>query len=202
MATLADLLRTGYKPPTESALSDPIKEHFRTLPQQIETNQRAMDKTMGGLDKTDFVTGQPNPNYYPEAMQEFTQNYAPNVIGATKAIMPRKELIGGMFDKVMGVFGKGQKIPQMPEGVVFENLHPNVQSKVKEGMIDPADAQWMSDYAHTEGSPLVETGTGAWKDQSEKMQNFVKRMEKGEISIPEHWQGEGGIKVGNSYSDK
>lgn len=39
MATLADLLRTGYKPPTDSALADPIKEHFRTLPQKFNENQ-------------------------------------------------------------------------------------------------------------------------------------------------------------------
>lgn len=41
MATLADLLRGGYTPPTASALADPIKEHFRTLPQQLEANQMA-----------------------------------------------------------------------------------------------------------------------------------------------------------------
>ena len=87
MATLADVLR-GYIPPTESALADPIKEHFRTLPQQLETNQRAMDKTMAGMYQTDFM-GKPNPNYYPEAMQEFTQNYAPNVMGSiSKVVTP------------------------------------------------------------------------------------------------------------------
>lgn len=85
MATLADALR-GYTPPTESALADPIKEHFRTLPQQLETNQRAMDKTMAGMYQTDFL-GKPNPNYYPEAMQEFTQNYAPNVMGSIKNVV-------------------------------------------------------------------------------------------------------------------
>jgi hypothetical protein len=85
MATLADVLR-GYTPPTESALADPIKEHFRTLPQQLETNQRAMDKTMAGMYKTDFL-GKDNPNYYPEAMQEFTQNYAPNVMGSIKNVV-------------------------------------------------------------------------------------------------------------------
>jgi hypothetical protein len=196
MATLAEILR-GYKPPTESALADPIKEHFRTLPQQIETNQRAMDKTMAGMDKTD-VMGRPNPNYYPEAMQEFTQNYAPNVLGATKAIMPRKEAISNIFDKIMNVFGKGQKIPQMPEGVVFENLHPIIQQRIKEGLIPPGDAQWMSDYANTPGIGLVETGTGAFKDQSEKMQNLVRRMEAGEVSIPKHWQGVGGVNVGGN----
>jgi len=85
MATLADALR-GYTPPTESALADPIKEHFRTLPQQLETNQRAMDKTMAGMYKTDIM-GKPNPNYYPEAIQEFTQNYAPNVMGSIKNVV-------------------------------------------------------------------------------------------------------------------
>jgi hypothetical protein len=79
MPTLAKVLR-GFTPPTTSALADPIKEHFRTLPQQLETNQRVMDKTMAGMDKTDIM-GRPNPNYYPEAMQEFTQNYSPNFMG-------------------------------------------------------------------------------------------------------------------------
>lgn len=88
MATLSDLLRAGYTPPTESPMADPIKEHFRTLPQQLETNQRAMDKTMAGMYKTD-VMGKPNSNYYPEAIQEFTQNYAPNVMGSiAKVVTP------------------------------------------------------------------------------------------------------------------
>jgi len=84
MATLAELLRGGYTPPTTSALADPIKEHFRNLPQTLETNQRAMDKTMAGMDKTDIM-GRPNPNYYPEAMQEFTQNYMP-IAGTVKNV--------------------------------------------------------------------------------------------------------------------
>ena len=41
MAKLADLLRAGYVSPKESALADPIKEHFRSLPQKFEENQRA-----------------------------------------------------------------------------------------------------------------------------------------------------------------
>lgn len=77
--TLADALR-GYTPPTTSALGDPIVEHFRTLPQQLATNQQAMDKTMAGIYKTDLGTGKPNPNYYPEAMGEFSQ-LMPNVGG-------------------------------------------------------------------------------------------------------------------------
>jgi hypothetical protein len=91
MPTLAEALR-GYQPPTTSALADPIKEHFRTLPQQIEANQRAMDKTMAGMYQTDFL-GKPNPNYYPEAMGEFTQNYMPAVMGSTNAVKTAKALL-------------------------------------------------------------------------------------------------------------
>jgi hypothetical protein len=89
MATLADVLRkTGYSQggtltapaPTAPTLTTILGEHIRTLPQQIEANQRAMDKTTAGMDKTD-IFGKPNPNYYPEAMSEFTQNYMPNFMG-------------------------------------------------------------------------------------------------------------------------
>jgi hypothetical protein len=91
MATLADVLRqTGYSQdgkltpvaPTAPTLTTILGEHIRTLPQQIEANQRAMDKTTAGMDKFD-IFGKPNPNYYPEAMKEFTQNYLPAFMGAT-----------------------------------------------------------------------------------------------------------------------
>lgn len=104
MATLSDLLRAGYKPPTESALGDPIVEHFRTLPQQLETNQRAMDKTMGGMYQTDFL-GKPNPNYYPEAMGEFTQNYMPAVMGSTTAVRMAKAMQNAMLPVEQGGLG-------------------------------------------------------------------------------------------------
>lgn len=106
MATLSDLLRNGYKPPTESALGDPIVEHFRTLPQQLETNQRAMDKTMAGMYKTDFL-GKPNPNYYPEAMGEFTQDYATNVLGTTKVV---KDVAKKLSPYVKNVFAGDEMI--------------------------------------------------------------------------------------------
>ena len=97
MATLAEALR-GFQPPTTSALADPIKEHFRTLPQQIEANQRAMDKTMSGMYKTDFM-GKPNPNYYPEAVSEFTQ-FMPNIMGSTI----NKTFIQGLRNNKIGEF--------------------------------------------------------------------------------------------------
>ena len=88
--TLASVLK-DYIPPTESALADPIKEHFRTLPQQLATNQQAMDNTMASMYKTDMATGQPNPNYRPEAMNEFTQMMP--MAGTIAKTLPRKELI-------------------------------------------------------------------------------------------------------------
>lgn len=111
MATLADALR-GYTPPTESALADPIKEHFRTLPQQLATNQQAMDNTMASMYKTDFM-GQPNPNYRPEAIQEFTQ-IMPGVMGSTKAVNTAKAL--------MSEFVPGVKAGE--EMIVHHNLTP------------------------------------------------------------------------------
>jgi hypothetical protein len=110
MATLAEVLR-GFTPPTTSALADPIKEHFRTLPQQLATNQQAMNQTMGGMYKTDFGTGKPNPNYYPEAMNDFTTQYLPAVMGSYLPSTPLKpnlevgtryvrEYLGGLAEKV------------------------------------------------------------------------------------------------------
>jgi hypothetical protein len=91
MPTLAEVLRkTGYSQggtlnapaPLTPTLTSILSEHIKTLPQQIEANQRAMDKTTAGMDKYD-IFGKPNPNYYPEAMKEFTQNYLPAFMGAT-----------------------------------------------------------------------------------------------------------------------
>ena len=104
MPTLADALR-GYQPPTTSALADPIVEHFRTLPQQLATNQQAMDKTMASMYKTDMGTGQPNPNYRPEAMNEFTQNYMPAIMGSTTAVRMAKAMENAMLPINQGGLG-------------------------------------------------------------------------------------------------
>jgi hypothetical protein len=156
VATLADVLR-GYTPPTASALADPIKEHFRTLPQQLETNQRAMDRTMGGMYQTDFL-GKPNPNYYPEAMGEFTQNYAPNVMGALapkkyigKALegMPTLLRVGNKLEE----FGTDQRLVDIAKnyaekkGIIY-----NTQTKFAE--INPTRAKKLADaYARMENNP-------------------------------------------------
>jgi len=114
MATLADALR-GYTLPTESALADPIKEHFRTLPQQLATNQAALDSAIGSWNKTDFATGQPNPNYRPEAIQELTQ-LMPN-IGALTAWHGTPHKIVGNFD--ISKVGTGEGAQAYGHGMYF-----------------------------------------------------------------------------------
>lgn len=88
MATLADLLRTGYKPPTDSALADPIKEHFRTLPQKFNENQaNQMDLLAraypGDTYKSMMLEGDP------KAMAELAMQ-AP-IVGMTKSALSAAE---------------------------------------------------------------------------------------------------------------
>jgi hypothetical protein len=81
---------------------------------------------------------------------------------------------------------------------------PRIQELVKSGAIPYADAAWMNEYSKTKGDSRVETGKGAFKDHSEKFQNFINRMKSGEIATPPHFKatvggggGGGGIpKVG------
>ena len=102
------------------------------------------------------------------------------------------------------VYKKGGRV-HMNEGGVpdFEGswyMHPSIQKLVANGDIPAGDVRWMSDYAHTKGDKRVETGSGPFKDQSEKMQNFVGRMERGEVPIPKHMAGEGGVNRGGNSS--
>lgn len=120
MPTLADALR-GYQPPTTSALADPIVEHFRTLPQQLATNQQAMDNTMASMYKTDMATGQPNPNYRPEAMNEFTQMMP--MVGALTAWHGTPHKILGKFD--ISKVGTGEGAQAYGHGMYFAE-NPNV----------------------------------------------------------------------------
>ena len=125
MPTLADALR-GYTPPTESALADPIVEHFRTLPQQLATNQQAMDNTMASMYKTDLGTGQPNPNYRPEAMNEFTQMMP--MVGALTAWHGTPHKILGKFD--ISKVGTGEGAQAYGHGMYFAES-PNVATGYK-----------------------------------------------------------------------
>ena len=118
--TLASVLK-GYTPPTESPLADPIKEHFRTLPQQLATNQAALDSAINSWNKTDFATGKPNPNYRPEAIAELTQ-LMPNIGGLT-AWHGTPHKIAGKFD--ISKVGTGEGAQAYGHGMYFAE-NPNV----------------------------------------------------------------------------
>lgn len=157
MATLAEALR-GYTPPTESALADPIKQHFATLPQQLVQNQQAMDSAIGGWNKTDFATGQPNANYRPEAINELTQ-MMPNV-GALTAWHGTPHKIVGNFDinKVgIGegnqVFGHGMYFAEAPE---VANTYKNIQPA---GGATPSVRRTLGNQELEVGSPEYHAGT-------------------------------------------
>ena len=93
MPTLADALRqTGYVqndqpvPQPSTGMAEMLRQHMASLPEQLSTNQAALDSAMGSWNKTDFATGQPNPNYRPEALAELTA-FMPGVMGSTKNIV-------------------------------------------------------------------------------------------------------------------
>ena len=130
MATLADVLR-NYAPPTDSALADPIKEHFRTLPQQLATNQAALDSAIGSWNKTDFGTGLPNPNYRPEAIQELTQ-LMPNIGGLT-AWHGTPHKIQGQFD--INKVGTGEGNQSYGHGMYFAEA-PAVATQYRDALSD------------------------------------------------------------------
>ena len=163
MPTLADALR-GYQPPTTSALADPIVEHFRTLPQQLATNQQAMDNTMASMYKTDMATGQPNPNYRPEAMNEFTQMMP--MVGALTAWHGTPHNIAGKFD--INKVGTGEGNQSFGHGMYFAE-NPAVASEYARALAEkPKDViNGYINYSAKYGRPKGEGNTSLGYLQSQ-----------------------------------
>ena len=112
MATLADLLRTGYTPPTEQPLVEPIKQHFASLPQKFEENQRNQMNLLaraypGNTFKSNMLEGDP------KAMAELAMQ-AP-IVGMTK-VLPRKELIEKQVSEL------SWEIPKKPKNSVLVDI--------------------------------------------------------------------------------
>lgn len=70
------------------------------------------------------------------------------------------------------------------ERVTNKPIHPSVAKGVAEGRIPLFDAQRMSDYAFTQGSPKVGSGSSSMPDQSQKMENYLNRVKAGEVQNP------------------
>jgi len=136
MPTLADVLRqTGYAqdgtliaPTTNSPMTSALSEHIKTLPQQLATNQAALDSAIGSWNKIDFGTGQSNPNYRPEAMQELTQ-LMPNMAGI---ISPKAVNQMGMVTTLPKDDIFSQAVANTPNArITDEGLYINLMRKQK-----------------------------------------------------------------------
>lgn len=146
MATLADILRqTGYSqdgtlaaPATDSPMTKALSEHIKTLPQQLATNQAALDSAIASWNKTDFATGKPNPNYRPEAMAELTQ-LMPNIGGLT-AWHGTPHKIQGAFD--ISKVGTGEGAQAYGHGMYFAeapSVAESYKSKLSGGLGSPSN---------------------------------------------------------------
>lgn len=114
------------------------QDYARNLPQQLATNQQAMQSAIGGWNKTDFATGQPNPNYYPEAISELTQ-LMPN-IGALTAWHGTPHNIQGKFD--ISKVGTGEGAQAYGHGMYFAeapSVAESYKSKLSGGLGSPSN---------------------------------------------------------------
>ena len=204
MATLADVLRkTGYSqdgtlaaPTTESPMTKALSEHIKTLPQQLATNQAALDSAIGSWNKTDFGTGLPNPNYRPEAIQELTQ-LMPNVMGAT-AWHGTPHKIQEQFD--ISKVGTGEGAQAYGHGMYFAE-NPNVATEYRKALSGRTDlGQQPSDPAFIHavesfreyGTPLEQIPAEmkkAYKSATDKdIKLAIQATEKGnlyKVDIPD-----------------
>jgi hypothetical protein len=118
MATLADALRqTGYaqdgqlQAPVSAQpnLSTVTRDYISQIPEKAAQNAINTNRMVQGVFPT-YPNGQPNPDYYPEAMHEFA-NYAPNLMGSFLPSTPLKpnpevgqrfvrEYLGGLVEKI------------------------------------------------------------------------------------------------------
>ena len=143
MPTLAEVLR-GYQPPTTSALSDPIVEHFRNLPETTAKNAIDMNNMVQNSMPYNFDprSNGVNPNYDPQAAKDFA-NYVPNLMGSTI----NKNMIEGLKNTKIGNFDP-RFDPRKLEQEKIANTVINVEQLNK----NPAPKVSLADY---EGRPFI-----------------------------------------------
>ena len=128
MATLADLLRSGYTPPTESPMTDVVKDYVAAIPQKFQENAINTNNMVQNAMPYDFATHsfQKGPTY-----EEFL-NYAPNLMGAT-AWHGTPHKIQGAFD--ISKIGTGEGAQAYGHGMYFAE-NPAVAKEYQK--LDPA----------------------------------------------------------------
>lgn len=129
--SIAGLLGTVGENPNARMMSM-AQDYARNLPQQLAINQAAMDKAIGGWNRTDFATGQANPNYYPEAVSELTQ-LMPNMAGMI-AYHGTPHNILGKFD--ISKVGTGEGAQAYGHGMYFAE-NPVVAEGYKNALSNP-----------------------------------------------------------------
>lgn len=113
MATLADLLRSGYTPPTESPMVDPIKQHIKSLPQKLQTNTAEQMALLGQAFPGNTYESMMTQGD-PKAMAELAMQVPFNALTAFHGT-PHKIL--GKFD--MNKVGTGEGAQAYGHGMYF-----------------------------------------------------------------------------------
>jgi hypothetical protein len=204
MATLAEILRqTGYSQggtlatpkPVESPMTNAIASYLQETGNKFNENQANMQKMVGGWNKTDFATGLPNPNYYPEAIDEVTNLMN---IGGLTAWHGTPHKIANKFD--ISKVGTGEGAQSYGHGMYFAE-EPKVAKEYQRALSGRTDlGQQPSDPAFIHavesfrevGTPLDKIPAEmkkAYKSVTDKdIQLAIQATEKGnlyKVDIPD-----------------
>jgi len=210
MPTLSDVLR-GYTPPNNSALSDPIKQHFRNLPETTAKNIEHLNWMVQNSNPYDY-TGGKNPyySYSPQAEKEFNE-YVPNLMGSYLPSTPLKpnpevgtrfvrEFLGGLAEKTPVPIEnlKGSSVMIMP----WDSTSRNYAIKSISGEALPKDVithgghDYARDLAHIEQGVAGASNLGIAKriqnrDAQARMENLAAGGTGNIVHLPIS-MGEGG----------
>ena len=174
MATLSDLLRQGYTPPTESALADPIKEHFKNLPQTTQANllQQRQD-----IDNALQMTPQgaviANQDAFGRVMSE-----VPNMAALT-AWHGTPHKIQGKFD--ISKVGTGEGAQAFGHGMYFAE-----NPKVAQGY-QSALGKWIDRVKIGDTELPIYDAMAKYADEGENAAKVLQRMKnKGQLTIDQY----------------
>jgi len=201
------------KPPAQGTIMDELEAKASAMDQE-EMIPKAMAVLKHKMDRAIEAGDMPLAKRYAAELQqlaEIAQQEAPAPEGIEQ-IAPQVQQVAQAPEQ--GIDSATSNLPEQTMaqggiasfveggGIEAEGsylMHPDVQRLVSNGEISPKDARWMSDYAFTKGDTRVGTSTSDnMKDMSQRMQNYVNRMEKGEVPIPKHMAHE--VKVGGNLS--
>ena len=192
MATLAELLK-GYTPPTESALADPIKQHFKTLPAQTAAN---LLRQRQNIDQALIISKNGIEVGNQQALNEFMSE-VPGVAAMT-AYHGTPHTIQDKFD--IRKVGTGEGAQAYGHGMYFAE-NPKVATEYRKSLSgrtdlnqqpsDPAFIHAVESFRQA-GTPLNQIPTEmkkAYKSATEKdIQLAIQSTEKGnlyKVDIPD-----------------